>query len=391
MPEPYGATATGFNRPTLQEILARIESIQLSEIDPELDVSTESPLGQQNGIVARELSLIWEAIESAHNGYDPDAAEDFLLTALAKLTGTERRAASYSLVPLSVTADVGTTLQSGVNFAEVLGKPSSRWTPDEDFTAPSTGTHTGVLFRAEFTGPIEATAFTITVISTPVVGWNGVTNPDPASAGRPADDDATLRERREAQLANSGSSTLRAIRAAILEIDEVDSVLPFENRTAAVDSNGLPPHSFEMVLWTGETPSEDSTEVAQAIWDNRPAGINPHGSTYGLATDENGDTHAVAYSLATGRYIYLDFTLTTSGGFSSVAFKAAIDALASDLHGVGDDVLATRLVAFAWQQPNVLNVISVKLGFTASPGTSTDLAIGEREIALFDPVRIVVS
>jgi uncharacterized phage protein gp47/JayE len=390
LPAPYGATTTGFNRPTLQEILARIESVQLSEIDPELDVSTESPLGQQNGIVAREISLVWEAIESAHNGYDPDAAEDFLLTALAKLTGTERRAASYSLVSLQCALDSGTTLQAGVHFAEVLNNPSSRWTPVEDFTAPSTGTHT-VVFRAEFTGPVPATAGSITVISTAVVGWNGVGNLSAASAGRPADDDATLRERREAQLANSGSSTLRAIRAAILDIDEVDSVLPFENRTAAVDSNGLPPHSFEMVLWTGETPTEDPAEVAQAIWDNRPAGIGSYGSSYGLATDENGDAHAVAYSLATGRYIYLDFTLTTSGGFSSAAFKAAIDALASDLHGVGDDVLATRLVSFAWQQPNVLNVISVKLGFTASPVASTDLAIGEREIALFDPARIVTS
>src|SRR5690554_4177389 len=115
----FGVTPQGFVRPSIQQILDQIETDQKAEIDPEFDVSPEGPQGQINGIYARQLGIIWEAVETLHNAFDPDRAEDFQLTALAKLTGTFRRPATYSVVPCDVDADEGTELLSGVHFAHV--------------------------------------------------------------------------------------------------------------------------------------------------------------------------------------------------------------------------------------------------------------------------------
>lgn len=114
MPAPYGVTSTGFSRKTVQEILADIEAKQLSEISATLDLSSATPWGQNNGIFANEIAIAWEQLEVCYQGFDPDAAEGIQLTNLGKLTGTPRRAASYSTVTLSCTLDSGTVLTSGM-------------------------------------------------------------------------------------------------------------------------------------------------------------------------------------------------------------------------------------------------------------------------------------
>lgn len=383
----FGVTPQGFRRPTLQEILARIEARQRATIDPELDVSTESPLGQLNGIMARELSLLWEQAELIYHSNDPDRAEHAALLALAKLTGTERRAASHSEVDETVNLDVGTTLLAGVHFVVHSGNASIRFTPLEDFTAPSTGSHIR-RFRAENTGPIVAGSGTLTVIGTPVTGWNSATNAGDAIPGRNVDTDAELRTRREQQIASAGSATSRAIVADLLELDEIEAVLPFENVTDSVDVNGLPPHSFEMVIWDD---GADEDKVAQTIFDSKAAGIRSFGAISGTAVDANGNNQTVNFTRATQREIWVELNLTTGPDFVAADFEEAFATAANELFGVGDDILATRLIALAWAQPNVEDVVSVKLDFTASPVPSANLTIGNREIGRFDTGRITLT
>jgi hypothetical protein len=391
MPGPFGVTATGFNRPTLQEVLERIESRQLATIDPELDISTESPLGQLNGILAREFSLLWEQAESIYHSNDPDRAEDAALVAIAKLTGTEKRAASYSEVDMTIGADIGTVLLAGTHFVEHEDFAGVRFTPLDDFTAPSTGSHINIRFRAENTGPVSAANGKLTVIATPVTGWNSATNPQDATPGRDVDTDPILRTRREQQIASAGSSTLDAIVADLLDIDEITSVLPFENVTDTIDANGLPPHSFEMVIWDGDPAEADDDEIAQVIFDNKAAGIRSFGTVSGTAVDANEDDQTVYFSRATARNIYLEFDLTTGPDFDADDFKLAVVTAADEIFGVSNSILATRLIAIAWTQPNVTNVVSVKLGFTVVPTLSVDLTIGAREIGRFDTTRVTLT
>jgi hypothetical protein len=388
MPAPFGVTPTGFNRPTQREIIALMEQDQLAEMDSDLDVSPDGTLGQLNGIYSRPIDKLWQELETIFHAFDPDAAEDLLLTFLAKLTGTERRAAASSETPCTIVADEGTIIEAGVNFASVAGKPDIRFTPKETFTAVGAGPYNNVIFRSEETGPVEAPAGFLTVIATPVSGWTSITNSGDATGGRVADEDPTVRLRREQQLTRAGSSTLDAIRADLLAIDEIEHVEMFENVKDTSDSNGLPPHTYEAVIWDGSPPAASDDAIAQVLWDSNHRSF---GSSSGTATDANGIAQPMRFTRSTAKQVYLIFDMDVDGAFVDADFRAAVAEQANAIHNTGADVFATRLIALAWAQPGVTNVHSVKLGFAPTPTLSLDLTVAIREIARFDSGNISVT
>jgi len=385
-------TNEGFVPKTQQEILAEIEAEQLSEISPLLDVSSDSVLGQLNGIYSQRLAIVAELIKIAHDAFDLDAAEADRLTSLGKLTGTVRRGASYSFVDTSVTIDSGTLLESGTHFAHVLGQPDNRWTPDEDFTAPSTGTFT-VQFRSELVGEFQANLGTLSVIATPVVGWTSITTGQYATLGRPPDDDATLRARIDEKITQSGSSTLEAIKADVLQVARVESVSVTHNTTDGV-VNGLPPHSFEILIYDGLPPVADDDEVAQAIWDTKPAGIRSVGSSSGTAVDADGEDQIVAFSRVGVATVWLEYTLVTEVGF--VGAEAVVEYIETECNRKfgtkpGADVLALFCRALPLDLDGVIDVTVFKLGLIAGPESETNIVIDSRTLARFDVARIDIS
>jgi uncharacterized phage protein gp47/JayE len=386
----YGATPTGFLRKPVRAILADIEAVQRAEISPNLDLSSSSMLGQVNGIVANEIGIAWEQLDVCYHAFDPDAAQDFLLTSLGKLTGTERRAASHSLVTLHCELDAGTTLEAGVHYAAVDGDAESLWTPVADYTADTDNTHE-VQFRAVDAGPIPGQVGTITVIHTAVVGWHSVTNTEEAQLGRTIDSDTTLRTRREAQLTATGSATIDAIRSDVLEVEGVESVDVFENDSdETVD--GLPPHSIEVLVFDGETSTADSDAIAQAIWNTRAAGVQTVGSVSGTAYDARGAARTMNFSRPDVKDVYISITLETTVGYPGDAAVAEyIAAQARALHGVGDDVRVRRVDSLVFGLTGIVDVAAFTLGFSASPVGTANLTIEPREIASFDASRIVVT
>lgn len=395
----YGVTPTGFLRKPVTQILADIEAVQRAEISPNLDLSAATPWGQNNGIFANELGTAWEILEVCYNAFDPDAAQDFLLTSLSKLTGTERRAADYSLVVLECDLDEGTTIESGVHFAAVDGDTTSLWTPVEDFESPSDGTHE-ITFRAENPGPVPAQTGTITVIQTALVGWNAVTNPEAAELGRTVDTDETLRTRREGQLTASGSGTADGVRADVLELEGVETCTVFENDSDdTVD--GMPPHSIEVLIFDGEIASVDNDVVAQAIWNTKGAGIETVGGATGTATDAQGNARIVYFSRPTLKPIYISLTVVPSDAatYAAAGGDGALESFLADslkaLHGIGEDVKWRRIDSLAFQfgtaDVTIEDVTAFTLGLTISPVGTTNIPIAPRELATFDASRITVT
>lgn len=384
----YGLTPTGFVRKPLEQILADIEARQRATIAEDLDQSTEGIVGQLNGIYAREIALAWEALEDVHDSYDPDKAEDTALVNLAKLTGTEKRDASYSTVTMTCNLDVGTELLSGTHFVASIVDADVRFTPQADYTAAGGGSQP-VPFRAENKGEVVAGNGDLTIIATPVTGWNSATNADDAIVGRPVDTNEVLRERREAQIESAGSATLRAIAADLRDLTNVIDVLPFENVSSVTDGNGLPPHSFEMVIW--DQGLEDDDTIAQTIWDSGFTGIRSFGSESGTAEDENGDEQTVNFSRSTEMAVYLEFDLEVDADFNATVFKILLATAADEAFGVGDEVKVARLISLALAQDHVEDVVAVRLGFAASPAGTVNLPIGIREISRYDTARIVVN
>src|SRR5215471_14125152 len=104
-------TANGLQIPTIGDagtpgtILGDLAGSQRALIDANLDTDADSPLGQLNGIWAERERLIWEALAVAYNGFNPDAAEDFLLDAVSAITGTKRAAATKGTVKVNLNID----------------------------------------------------------------------------------------------------------------------------------------------------------------------------------------------------------------------------------------------------------------------------------------------
>jgi hypothetical protein len=166
-------------------------------------------------------------------------------------------------------------------------------------------------------------------------------------------------------------------------------VLPFENVTSVTDANGLPPHSFELVIW--DQGLEDDDTIAQTIWDSGFTGIRSYGALSGTAVDENGDDQTVNFSRATEMAVYLEFDLEVDADFNDVVFKSNVVLAADEAFGVGDEVRVAKLSSIALAQDHVIDVVAVRLGFTASPVGVVNLPIGIREIARFGTDRIEVT
>ena len=392
-------TTAGLEIKTVETILSELAARQRADIDVNLNTAADSPMGQVNGIFAAQLREAWEVLGVAYNGFNPDAVEGFLQDKLSALTGTLRRAATKSTVVLSCNLDMGTTLLASTHFANVSGEPDNRWTPEEDYTAPGAGAQ-DVDFEAEIAGAEQANAGTLTVISTPVVGWNSCTNALDADIGREVDTNAILRQRREEELRASGSATVDAIRADLLQY-EVDGELlieqagVFENVTGLVDENGLPPRSFECVVFDGSTPALSPDEIAQAIWDTKPAGILSYGQLSGTATDSLGRQHVIGFSRPTELAIYVEIfpKIDSSTGYAGAAAlkDALVDLNISDLL-VGRDVIAERLEAVSMGLAGVFDKTSpVQLGFAPAPVGTVNLVIGIRGLARLDTSRITVT
>ena len=386
--------ATGLQIKTIEEILAELSTQQRAEIDATLNTAPDEPLGQLNGIFAAQLREVWEVAQVAYNGLNPDAAEGFLLEKLSALTGTRRAAATKSRVPVLVNLDIGTTLIAGTHFANVVGEPDNRWTPEADFTAPSTGGH-ALTFEAEFTGPMIANLSTISVISTPLSGWNLVSNAfDSATPGTDIDSDPELRQRREEELRATGSATLDAIRADVLADVDVLQCSVFENVSNVTDINGLPPKSFEVVVYDGEPPQLTNDQIAQLIFDTKGAGIKAFGSESGTAVDSLGFSHTIGFTRPAEVLVWLevDIDVNSSSGYAgATAVKEQLVLLnVTDLLQ-GRDVILQRISKEVMTFAGVIDVTGIRIGLTVAPVGTTNLVINNRQIARLDAIRIAIA
>ncbi len=394
----YGVIPEGFAIKPLTQIKADIEARQLAapEIGPAQDQSTHSFLGQLNTTIAAELAEVWELADGVYASADPEGAIGVALDNVASLTGASRRASAPTRVTCLLTVAPGPAVPAG-SIASIVGRPDLKFALEADVINDTllTDDFEGVFVCLQ-DGPIACNAGTLTVIETSVTEWEAVTNPTDGVLGRNADSAQQLRERRSLSLARPGGSTVSAIRAALLDFDTtpefetIESVSVVENTTDATDANGLPPHSFEVILDDGEVPSVEDDLIAQAIYDTKPAGIPAQGLESGDAVDVNGETHPTAFSRVERLEVYIDLEITTGAGFpldGEEQIAAAIVAKGDTLRD-GQQVIAEALKAQCFSVVGVTDVPTFRLGYSASPPDDDNLAVGHRQRATFDTTRV---
>jgi hypothetical protein len=242
------------------------------------------------------------------------------------------------------------------------------------------------------TGAVQVDAGQLTVIGSPVTGWNSVTNAEDAVPGRAVASDQELRALRAQELARRGGSTVSAIRADVLQVDGVDSVIVLENKRDIPDANGLPGHSFEVILDDGEVPAADDDEIAQAIFDTAPAGIYAGGTATGEATDVEGLSHDVNFSRVERLEVYIALSLVTNDLFPTNGPTLVAEAIvaAGDTYRPGDTAVALYLRSQAFSVSGVVDVPDFFLDYVPGPGATANLPVTFRQRNVFDTGRVDV-
>jgi uncharacterized phage protein gp47/JayE len=439
----YGLLSTGFAPKPQSVIREELDDACRTAYGQSIKLGDKTVLGQINGIMSERLSELWDLAQAVASSQDPDQATGAAQDALAALTGTLRDAATESTVDLLLIGTVGTLVSAGSRAANGIdeefattaagtmiacaswaastayvtnqvrqndggkiyivitsgtsagaGGPTGTAADITDGTVhwKYIGTGPGVIAvpsEATETGPIVAVAGDITQIITPVSGWSAVYNILDADVGTDEETDEHLRIKREEELAASGSSPIDALRAALLQVEDVTAVTVFYNNTDTTDADGIPPHAVEALVRDGA-----DQDIFDALLTNVAVGIKTYGNTSGTAVDDVGTSHAISFTRPDEIEIYVDITIeydaTLYPADGDDQIKAAIVAY-GDALATGVNVRASAISAQAFQVPGVLGVTATLIDDAPAPATSTTVAIALRELAVFDTSRITVT
>ncbi len=362
-------------------------------LGPNLDYSSQSPLGQLLYLVAGELVECWELGADVYASNDPEAAVGVPLDNVMSITGSTRPEESFSRsLHQTITLEDGTTVNAGALISPA-GRPDIFFALDEtvsntsgfDATLPCT-------FTCTIAGPVNVAAGVLTEIANPQVGWLSTTNSQDVSPGRDAGSNQEARQLRVVELFSRGSSTVGAIRANAIKVDGVLAATVLENPTNAA-SGGLPPHSFAVVFDDGDSPTTDDDEMAQAIYDKRPAGIGSQGGDSGTAVDPVDESeHTERHTRVTRRDVYIVLTLETSSSFPFDGLAKVREAIVAlgDEYQSGETVVRQRLITACFTVAGVVDVPTFTLGFFVDPEGEANLEVGIHERATFDTSRVDV-
>ncbi len=253
-----------------------------------------------------------------------------------------------------------------------------------------------VLFEAIDLGAYVLPVGALSIIDTPVVGWDSIKNLAPGVTGRFVETDEELRIRHANNIQVTGAATVKAIRARILaEVDSVSYVAVYENRSDTTDIFGLPPHSFETVVIGGL-----DFDIASKIFEVKPAGIETYGNTSVTVKDENGDGQIMRFSRSQTRYAWVRVTVTQLYPEEALstqivtAITNAVIAYGNDLN-IGEDIITQRIFGYIFDATTGLGAMTIEAALTNAPGdtpsySTANIPIGRATIADFSATRIVV-
>ena len=387
----YGVTDEGFKRKRLDQIKLEKDDAVRGIFGPSIDLSAESPDGQINGSISESQSLLWEIAESSYNAFDPNKATKTTLSNLVQLNGISRFPATFSTTTLTLVGDAGTIIPQGSIVEEPVSK--NQFSTDAEITIPIGGSIT-VEATALLSGVVIAAAGSISKIVTPITGWDSVTNLADAVEGSIEETDEALRTRRDTSFTLAAQNILDAMFAEVANVQGVISLIILENDTNSTDANGIPSHSFEVIVQGG-----DDTEIATAIYLNKPAGIGSFGSTTIVLKDSQGIDKFIKFQRPTEVSIYITINLTKfsdyPGNGDDLIKQAIVDYAEGRLiqgrgFNVGDDVIYSELYTPINTIPGQ-QVNSLFIGLSPSPTGTNSIPIDFDEASLFDTANIVVN
>lgn len=154
-----------------------------------------------------------------------------------------------------------------------------------------------------------------------------------------------------------------------------------------VIQGGRVPKSFEAVVQGGTDEN-----IAEKIWETKPAGINTFGNTDFTITDSQGDPQVISFSRPTSIYIWVnvDLTLNPEDTFPSNGTELVEQAIVDygETLNIGEDVLWQKVLCQIFDVSGIASgdltmMSTLNENDTPLPFVQADIAIGESQLAIF--------
>ncbi|MCF8020856.1 MAG: baseplate J/gp47 family protein [Vallitaleaceae bacterium] len=382
----YGITKDGFKKKSREQIVEDMK-LALKNKFNNLNMTDKNPLIKIIKVVSYPIALYWSTLESLYNNRWISTATDSTLDEVIQYLGLTRRQGTKAVTNVTFSGDDLTFIPEEFLLETVAEKPIQFQTTESGYIGGGSITLQVEALETGIDGNVAAN--TITEVVNPISGLDSVTNTDEAQGGGERETDQELRERYYESYDRAGGSTLTAIRANILENTGVTACLMLENYTVSVDENGLPPKSFESIVYGGV-----DAEVIEAIYDKKPAGIESHGNISGTIDDEIGRTHTISFSRAAPVDIYISMEIVRGSNFpldGEEKIKSEIvDYINSEL-SINESVIYTRLFDLIYNVVGVDDVTSLTLGTSASPTGTSNVEIEFDEVPHTEEDWIVIT
>jgi len=231
---------------------------------------------------------------------------------------------------------------------------------------------TKMLVDAQTPGNIEIVSGDIDTMVSTISGVDGVTNFIDGYTGRDTETDRELRLRINRLQQKGASATVGAIRAKLLDnVPSLSNVVVFEDTIN---------NEIEVVVQSGY-----SKDIAQYIYENKPAGILSVGNTSETIEDANGNTINIGFSRVVNKWLnikieineYNDEEVFPIDGLNQI--KQNIIIYGRENFDVGDDFIKQKFYLPVYNVSGIKDV-NIKTDVTASPNPeSSDVSYSENE------------
>ena len=388
---------------TLNEYLADIRT-QYEAIDPAWNIAPESPDGMAIAIWSEALANLDEALIHAYASVDPQTAVGKQLDRIARISGIERKAGTFSTVTVTFSGDSGVVIPVGTEVRNA--DTGTTWKTDDNALIDGGTATVGVTATEQ--GPVSAAIGDLSELPSPISGVDSVTNDSAASLGRDPESDALLRVRRFKSVAAPGQNQVDSLFGGVANAEGVKSAAIYENFTDTTDSNGLGPHSVAVFAEGGEIAD---IQEAIATRKNPGTGLN---ATAGFGALEitsevqtpGGNPLSVTFFRPTLIPVYVDVEITGSlQAFQEQNIKEAIVAYADaslfdgsregfDDTGfeIGESVPVGKLYTPVNKELAASGYISdLKIGTASGSVDALTVSVEFDALAVFDVGRITVT
>lgn len=377
--------SAGYHYADFPTYLAYVQGVFQGIYGQDIYLGADSQDGQFAAAFAQALFDTASLGASDYNSFAPVTAQGTGLSRVVKINGLSRVVANYSTVNLDIGGTEGTTLTNCIavdSFQQQWSIPT--------VTIPNTGTIT-VTATALTIGAIQADANTITGLFTPTQGWQTVNNPAAATPGTGVESDAALRARQAVSTSNPSLTVFQGTLGAVANVPDVTKVKGYENPTNSTDANGLPPHSFAVVIVGG-----DAMAIAQAIQIHKTPGTQTVGTTSEVVYDSNGMPITIHFYVATQATINCTVTINTLVGYTSAYAALIQEAISAAIaaYPIGADIVLTQLYVAAYligtPAGATFQIVSIQISKNSDPLGNSNVQLLFNEVGVCDASSVVV-